>query len=460
MDISGLVSYDYRPRTVAGSASARAAVDMSMSSYSQADVGSMMSFPTAAYPYAQVPQSGYQHVLPNYSAAYSQPGPQHHLAALSTQGAVYPTQALPMADGRQPYPQSQRSPLVKLEDQAAYRGQAAYYADSPTSPGARSTGPEPAGADPNFATDVDTLMKTIQSKAELAAREAALRSPMSPAQAALGGFEAQRGQAPADGRAVAARDEQGRGRKRYECDQPGCGKGFCQKTHLEIHMRAHTGVKPFLCKEPACGQRFSQLGNLKTHERRHTGERPYHCEICGKRFAQRGNVRAHRIVHEQMKPFECRLDDCGKQFTQLGNLKSHQNKFHAAALRTLTQKFASIGSGEAASSADRELWQYFATLYKNSNKGIKGRGKDRKIAGASGREAADDGRTGSPGSQSSHSARGGYDFHADLELDDDGAAAAAESAYLQQRAAQLTAAATTAYGQAAGGYAPFERKLY
>lgn len=32
---------------------------------------------------------------------------------------------------------------------------------------------------------------------------------------------------------------------------------------------------------------------------------------------------------------------------------------------------------------DRELWEYFATLYKNSNKGIKGRGKDRRIAPSS-----------------------------------------------------------------------------
>jgi hypothetical protein len=29
---------------------------------------------------------------------------------------------------------------------------------------------------------------------------------------------------------------------------------------------------------------------------------------------------------------------------------------------------------------DRSLWTYFASLYKNSNKGIKGRGKDRKIS--------------------------------------------------------------------------------
>lgn len=29
--------------------------------------------------------------------------------------------------------------------------------------------------------------------------------------------------------------------------------------------------------------------------------------------------------------------------------------------------------------ADQELWDYFADLYKNSNKGIKGRGADRRV---------------------------------------------------------------------------------
>jgi hypothetical protein len=31
---------------------------------------------------------------------------------------------------------------------------------------------------------------------------------------------------------------------------------------------------------------------------------------------------------------------------------------------------------------DKDLWEYFAALYKNSNKGIKGRGKDRRISAA------------------------------------------------------------------------------
>ncbi|KAL8811061.1 MAG: hypothetical protein Q9200_002089 [Gallowayella weberi] len=96
-------------------------------------------------------------------------------------------------------------------------------------------------------------------------------------------------------------------------------------------------------------------------------------------FAQRGNVRAHKIVHEGTKPFSCRLEQCGKRFTQLGNLKSHQNRFHATTLRELNVKFTSMREGDTVSATDKELWEYFATLYKHSNRGIKGRGKDRRI---------------------------------------------------------------------------------
>ena len=39
---------------------------------------------------------------------------------------------------------------------------------------------------------------------------------------------------------------------------------------------------------------------------------------------------------------------------------------------------------EEVSESDKELWEYFSTLYKNSNKGIKGRGKDRRIKTLSG----------------------------------------------------------------------------
>ena len=64
------------------------------------------------------------------------------------------------------------------------------------------------------------------------------------------------------------------------------------------------------------------------------------------------------------------------------SLQSHQNKFHSVTLRALTARFASIKDGDIVNSNDKELWEYFATLYKNSNKGIKGRGKDRKVGSA------------------------------------------------------------------------------
>lgn len=35
--------------------------------------------------------------------------------------------------------------------------------------------------------------------------------------------------------------------------------------------------------------------------------------------------------------------------------------------------------GDAVSAADKDLWDYFTSLYRHSNKGIKGRGKDRRI---------------------------------------------------------------------------------
>lgn len=63
--------------------------------------------------------------------------------------------------------------------------------------------------------------------------------------------------------------------------------------------------------------------------------------------------------------------------------QSHQNKFHSDILRNLTLRFASMCEGDTVSAMDKDLWEYFSILYKNSNKGIKGRGKDRRISAIS-----------------------------------------------------------------------------
>ncbi|KAL4782752.1 hypothetical protein BJX76DRAFT_279892 [Aspergillus varians] len=283
-----------------------------------------------------------------------------------------------------------RDPLTKVEHNAG--PQPGAVAAAPANCGA-ARGKNPSSSEIEFSTEVDVLMKAIQAKGP--SQPANLQS-LPPLQqlthGGSGGFSQPYIPSPATNPRppVIVEEAQSRsGKKRkYACTLPHCGKSFAQKTHLDIHMRAHTGDKPFICKEPSCGQRFSQLGNLKTHQRRHTGEKPFSCDICQKRFAQRGNVRAHKITHQHAKPFTCLLDDCGKQFTQLGNLKSHQNKFHATTLRNLTLKFSTVIDGENMNPQDRKLWEYFATLYKNSNKGIKGRGKDRRISPSSKSDAS------------------------------------------------------------------------
>ncbi|EFW99829.1 c2h2 transcription factor [Grosmannia clavigera kw1407] len=237
---------------------------------------------------------------------------------------------------------------------------------------------------PQFSTQVDILMRTIQSRAEEAADKKTPGSSYQQSQGQSPMYSSQTmGTSPTG--TLGTEDEAVEPvTKPFACTIANCTMTFWQKTHLDIHKRSHTGEKPYVCSYVGCGAHFSQLGNLRTHERRHTGEKPFRCDKCGKYFAQRGNLKAHVKTHLRLQPYECRLDLCKKRFTQLGNMKAHQNKYHATSLAALTNKFAQAAEGdeEAAASIteeDRELFQHFADLYKNSNKGIKGRGKHRRV---------------------------------------------------------------------------------
>ena len=169
-----------------------------------------------------------------------------------------------------------------------------------------------------------------------------------------------------------------KGDKSHQCKY--CQKKFTQSTHLDVHLRSHMGVKPYKCE--FCDKRFTQGGNLRTHMRLHTGEKPFKCDICDKQFSRKGNLQAHLLTHDNSKPFICRFDGCNKGFTQLGNLKAHQNRFHLDTINELFNKLAQLGEGigsyDSLPESEKELLDYFSSLYKNLNKGIKGRGKARK----------------------------------------------------------------------------------
>lgn len=164
-----------------------------------------------------------------------------------------------------------------------------------------------------------------------------------------------------------------KGAKNHQCKI--CGKLFTQSNHLEVHVRSHMGLKPFKCE--FCEKRFTQGGNLRTHMRLHTGERPFECSKCSKSFSRKGNLQAHLLTHEEKKPFVCKFDNCYKSFTQLGNMKSHQNRFHMDTLNKIAEKLAN--GIDNLPPEELEMVEYFSDLYKNLNKGIKGRGKSKNV---------------------------------------------------------------------------------
>ncbi|KAL9093347.1 MAG: hypothetical protein Q9165_004088 [Trypethelium subeluteriae] len=81
-------------------------------------------------------------------------------------GGVAPTPAIqPPPNLRNRYSSTARSPMVKSETISPIQRNQMFY---DTSPGEPVKLPSPAGSDkgPDFSTDVDTLMKTIQSQSK------------------------------------------------------------------------------------------------------------------------------------------------------------------------------------------------------------------------------------------------------------------------------------------------------
>ena len=217
-------------------------MDISMPLYSANGLPTSVPYQSGAFAYDPTPVNSYSMQQPSYY----QSNIQHPVSYAPTSDV----QQLPtVRDARNVF-----NNMVKSESTSPVQSNPMYNSTTYSADLKRSTSEPTEGSSASFATDVDTLMRAIQAKQTTS--PPASEPKVSP----LG--------SPLHYLCINVKQEEAvkvsqKPRKRYQCTIPNCNKSFYQKTHLEIHIRAHTGAKPFNCKAPGCGQSFSQLGNLK-----------------------------------------------------------------------------------------------------------------------------------------------------------------------------------------------------
>ncbi|BGO94531.1 hypothetical protein NBRC10512_005042 [Rhodotorula toruloides] len=115
----------------------------------------------------------------------------------------------------------------------------------------------------------------------------------------------------------------------FECEHPGCGKSFKQKTHLKSHEKTHDTSR-YACMHPSCAslpaesRQFGTWTLLQRHNKTVHPPACHHPECDGRVFANSRSLRNHLSLHERDEKEargEVVLDENGKKKRRRRNKK-------------------------------------------------------------------------------------------------------------------------------------------
>lgn len=109
----------------------------------------------------------------------------------------------------------------------------------------------------------------------------------------------------------------------FVCTTAGCGKNYTKKSHLDTHIRTHTGERPFACDQKDCNKKFARSDELTRHLRVHKGHKPYQCYFCLRYFSRSDHRTSHIRTHTGEKPYLCTADKCDRKFARSDELSCH-----------------------------------------------------------------------------------------------------------------------------------------